>query len=90
METDSDGDAKFRSTRAIDSWEVVKTPHFGSCAMQFRIRVTYPNGNVHMMTNVFSDRRRLNNYIDRWLPTFAGKENIALATTMTSKVQPPQ
>jgi hypothetical protein len=75
------GDAKYRSTRAIDFWEVVKTPLLGSGVMQYRIRVTNPNGSVRMMTSVFANRRRLDNYVERWLPTFAGKETHASATT---------
>ena len=73
----SESDAKYRSTRAIDFWEVVKTPHFGSGVMQFRIRVTYPNGDVRMMAGAFPDRRCMDDYIARWLPTFAGKEKAA-------------
>jgi hypothetical protein len=45
--------------------------------MQFRIRVTYPNGDVRMMAGAFPDRRCMDDYIDRWLPTFAGKEKAA-------------
>jgi hypothetical protein len=79
MKTYSESDARYRSTRAIDSWEVVKTPLFGSGVMQYRIRVTNPNGNVRMMAAVFADRRRLDNYVVRWLPTFAGREKPAEA-----------
>ena len=45
--------------------------------MQYRIRVKNPNGDLRMMGGVFADRRRLDNYIERWLPTFAGKEKNA-------------
>jgi hypothetical protein len=69
-----ESDAKYRSTKAIDFWEVVETPHFASGAMQLRVRVMYPNGTVHMLGAAFADRSALNNYIDRWLPTFVGKE----------------
>jgi len=74
MGTPLEGDAKYRSTRPIDFWEVVKAPHFGSGVMQFRMKVTYPNGDVRMMACAFSNREGMNNYIDRWLPTFSGKE----------------
>jgi hypothetical protein len=47
--------------------------------MQYRIRVKNPNGDVRMMGGVFADRRRLDNYIERWLPTFVGKEKNAEA-----------
>jgi hypothetical protein len=69
-----ESDAKYRSTRAIDFWEVVKTPHFGSRVIHFRIRVTYPDGNVRTLAGAFADRRALDDYIARWLPTLAGKE----------------
>jgi hypothetical protein len=73
----SEGDAKYRSTRAIDFWEVIKTPHFASGLMQFRIRVTYPSGDVRMMAGAFADRGRMDDYIERWLPTLTGKEKTA-------------
>jgi hypothetical protein len=72
-----ESDAKYRSTTAIDFWEVVKTPHFATGAMQLRVRVTYPNGAVRMLGAAFADRSALNNYIDRWLPTFVGNEKTA-------------
>jgi len=70
----SENDAKYRSTRAINSWRVIKTPHFATGVAQFRIQVTYPNGIVRMMAGIFADRIRMDNYILRWLPTFTGKE----------------
>lgn len=72
-----ENDAKYRSTKAVDFWEVVRTRHFASGALQLRIRVTYPNGTTHMLGAAFADRSALNSYIDRWLPTFVGKEQIA-------------
>jgi hypothetical protein len=79
MNSHPESDLKYRSTRAIDSWQVVRTPLLGSRVMQYRIRVKNPNGHVRMMGRVFPDRRRLDNYIERWLPTFAGKEKNAEA-----------
>jgi hypothetical protein len=67
-------DARYRSTKAIAFWEVVRTTHFASGAMQLRIKATYLNGGVRMIGAGFADRTALNNYLDRWWPTFAGKE----------------
>jgi hypothetical protein len=74
MGTNFASDVKYRSTRPIAFWEVVKVPHFASGVMQFRISVTYPNGDVRLMACAFADRIGLDHYIDRWLPTFSGKE----------------
>ncbi len=71
-----ESDAKYRSTKAIDFWEVVKTPHFATHAIQLRIRVTYPNGAVRTLAAAFADRIGLDSYLDRWLPTFVGKERL--------------
>lgn len=72
-----ESDARYRSTKTIRFWEVVRTRHFATRAMQLRIRVTYPNGAVRMLGAAFADRSALNNYIDRWWPAFEGKEKIA-------------
>ena len=69
-------DAKYRSTRAIAFWEVVKAPHFASGVLQFRIRATFPDGSFRTMAPAFTDRDRLNKYIQRWWPTYAGKERL--------------
>jgi hypothetical protein len=78
----SESDAKYRSTKPIDAWEVVKMPHSVSGVMQFRISVTYPNGDVRTMACAFANRRSMDDYIDRWLPTFVGKEKIVVAAKM--------
>jgi hypothetical protein len=51
--------------------------HYLWCAVdqvQFRMSVRYPNGEVRMMACAFADRDGLDHYVDRWLPTFSGKE----------------
>ena len=73
----SPDDGASPNPRPITSWAVIDRPDaFGNPLKTLRISVAYADGTVKMLPPAFSDRAKLDRYVARFHPEFAGKERV--------------
>jgi hypothetical protein len=70
-------DGASRNPRPITSWAAIDRPDaFGNPLKTLRISVAYADGTVKILPPAFSDRAKLDKYVARFHPEFAGKERV--------------
>jgi hypothetical protein len=63
--------------RPITSWAVIDRPDaFGNPLKTLRMSVAYADGTVKILPPAFADRAKLDKYVARFHPEFAGKERL--------------
>lgn len=70
----SKGASKQYAVKCLAYWEAVQRPHVILGMPQWRILATYSDGACRLLNHGFSCREMMEDYIDRFLPEFAGRK----------------